>query len=51
MYSWIKVTVSSTFSMIQPCPLFFDVIENLFSLSVGNLAWVDQMAVDLQAIE
>lgn len=47
MYSWIKVTVSSTFFIIQPYPLFFDVIENLFLLSVGSLAWVDQMAVDL----
>lgn len=35
---WKKATVSSTFSTIQPCPLFLDMIENLFSLSIGKFS-------------
>ena len=38
--AWMKATVSYTFPMIQPCPLFLDMIENLFSFSIGKPAWV-----------
>lgn len=38
--AWMKATVSSPFSTMQPCPLFLDKIENLFSFSIGKPAWV-----------
>lgn len=48
---WGKATVSSTFSTIQPYPLFLDMIENLFSLSIGKSAWVRPDGCWPQAIE
>lgn len=48
---WKKATVSSTFSTIQPCSLFLDMIENLFSLSIAKSAWVRPDGCWPQAIE